>query len=241
MTREIVIRRQSGWRLEGAKKTHWLTDWLKEKENEEEKSVRLARILRSIWIITCTTTCQIIQNRDARRPLELTHSWATACVRERSRACVLRVRSHVGIGGQEGAPGVVRGRHVFRGGGDSLQQFYNCPTRWISCPLVGRDSRNTVAFPPTGIESILTPQSALPSPIIAFLRQGRCLLKKKKEKILCAPRFFHYIIFCYNYKANWFRYKCPITECVQRSLQFIRNLILRLWKYIKNSKGIPRK
>lgn len=110
-----------------------------------------------------------------------THTFVSDRVRACSRACVLRVRSHVGIGGQEGAPGVVRGRHVFRGGGDSLQQFYNCPTRWISCPLVERDSRNTVAFPPTGIESILTRNPpfllnyCLPAPGPLFVFKKRTL------------------------------------------------------------------
>lgn len=150
--------------------------------------------------------------------LELTHSCATACVRACSRACVLRARSHVGIGGREGAPGVVRGRHVFRGGGDSLQQFYNCPTRWISCPLVGRDSRNTVAFPPTGIESILTPQSALPPQLLPSCARAAARFQKKHSARLnssCCT------IFGYNYTEETdleMKYKCPSMESVYPKL-----------------------
>lgn len=86
-----------------------------ERERGREIRSTRARISRSIWIITCTTTCQIIQSRDTRRPVELNTFTCASVSRVRAcvRACVSRVRSHVGIGGQEGAPGVVRGRHVF--------------------------------------------------------------------------------------------------------------------------------
>lgn len=111
-----------------------------------------------------------------------THTLASdrvrACVRARVRACRAFAPMSASVDRRE-APGVVRGRHVFRGGGDSLQQFYNCPIRWISCPLVERDSRNTVAFPPTGIESILTPQSALPPQLLPSCARAAASLKKK--------------------------------------------------------------
>lgn len=167
-----MVRGRTGGRLRGA--------FGREEERNEgdgrmwKREVRStgARISRSIWIITCTTTCQIIQSRGrTQRPAELAHTRAAiacmrACMRTYVRTYVacrvarsLPCRHRRWTGGSFG--GWYEGETCVRGGGDSLQQFYNCPN-WISCRLVERDSRNTVAFRRRGSESIFKPPAIQP-------------------------------------------------------------------------------